>query len=118
MIKTLKNKLVSYLYCVPDVNKIITSRKVGMDGYGEPIYKLYLKGEQLSESEENNLFNEMRWFENSRIWEILKANTVENAQKTMFDHAKTTDDLMFGKGILYAVNLQQNIIKVIKNIKR
>ncbi len=89
-----------------------------MNAYGEPFYKMYLNGEQLSDVEELELLKETKWFEQGKIWEILKANTVEAAQKTMFDRAKTTDDLMFGKGILYAVNLQENILKVIKNTKR
>ena len=108
--KLIGNKLVSYLYCVPDSSKILKYRKSSQI--------LYLNGEQISDIETNSLIQEARFIEKTKLWEIMQNNLVEAARKTMFDKAKTTDDLFFGKAILYCLDIEKNIIETVKSAKK
>jgi hypothetical protein len=97
---------------------VLESRCIGTDGYGQKNYRLILGGKELSEREAEDLVQEARFVEKTRLHSILCENLKEAAQKTMFDNARTADDIMFGKAILYCVSMQKNIIETVLNHKR
>lgn len=117
MTKWIKNKLVSYLFCVPDINKVLEYKPIGLNGFGGKVYKLYINGEQLADVEVEELKREVKYFENTKLYQILQNNLKEAANKTMFDNAKVIDDMFFGKGILYGLSMQKNILNIIREIK-
>jgi len=113
----IKNWVIKDLYCSPIAQDIVTVRQVGTTGMGEPIYRLFMGGEQMADAEIKSLQSDVKILEGMKIWHILTNNLTDKAKEIMFVNAKTTDDLFFGKAILYSMDLMSNINKEIKKIK-
>lgn len=92
---------------IPSINLefVLTSDKQG---------HLFLNGEIIDGTKQKELIHEASLFKNTKIWDILSNTLKHNAQLTMFNNAKDTQDLMNGKAILYTISTQENIIKTIE----
>jgi hypothetical protein len=96
----------------------LSVRKVGLNGYGEPIEALYLGGDQLADVETLQLIQDVKALEKTRLWTIYQEYLAHQAQEYMFIKGKTTDDLFFGKAILYSLSLLRELNKTILKIKK
>ena len=116
--KRVKNWLTRELFCVPTAEDIISTRKIGINGYGEPIERLYLGNDQLGDVETKDLMEDVYVLQKTRLWNVYQEYLKHQAEEFMFVKGKTTDDLIFGKGILYCLSLLKNINDTILKIKR
>lgn len=106
MINWLKNKLTSHLFCTPDYTKVITTYK-GL---------VYLNGEQLSDLELKNLYEETKLLEKLQVWSIMQETLKNMAMETGFRKSTTFDDVKTAKLMLFNLNVQNNIIRSIKTV--
>ena len=77
----------------------------------------FLGGVKMTEAEIKNLKAEAEMIENMRLWAIMTNTLGDAARKTMFERSLTFDDMKTGKLILYAIDVQKNIIETVKNAK-
>lgn len=92
-----------------DFNKVISTDKA--KGF------IYIGGEKVDQSRLNNLKAEADFVMQSDIWTLLHETPKELAQRSMFIHSESLDDLKKGKSILFTLSQQQNIINILQNVR-
>ena len=80
--------------------------------------EIFLGGKTLSTSEVISLGQEVIALKNMRIWSILTSSIGEQAKKTMFENSQSWEDMVYGKSVLYAISLQESILKVLEQQKK
>ena len=75
---------------------------------------VYLNGSILSEQEKKNILEEIKFIETTRIWKIYTESLKEQAQRRIFDNAKTIDDIFAGKMMLYNIDVILKINNIFK----
>ena len=78
---------------------------------------IYLGGYKVSKEELHALKEEIKYFEKARIWEILTNTLAFKAIERIGEKSITFDDVWSGKMMLFNIELQKNILSVIKNYK-
>lgn len=76
-----------------------------------------LGGIELSRQEKINLQNEVKFFNESRLKNILMDTIYDMARKVMFERSETFDDMLQGKMMLYNISVQKNILQSIENMR-
>lgn len=56
-------------------------------------------------------------FENSLVWKALSSEVEYQAEKRMFRKSLNYDDMMFGKAMLYNIEIIEEKMKYLKNLK-
>ena len=79
--------------------------------------KLLVVGQEITPDEAQSLLAEVQFIEKTRFWEICQNTLKDQAHKQMFDNAKIYDDIIWGKALLYNLDLQLKIMEIIKNYK-
>lgn len=97
-------KLTKHLLPVVDMERVLTSDKKG---------NLYLNGVIIEAKKYSELEQEVTLFRNSALWDLLQNTLKHQAQVNMFEKSKTVDDILFAKAILYTLDVQEKIIKLI-----
>lgn len=69
-----------------------------------------------SKEEMMELKEEARSFESSLLWKLMIRELKYSATLQRYDKAKTADDMIFGKSMLYAISLMEIFIKNIKQL--
>lgn len=100
MKQRIKNKILKYLFNTVTVEDILISKR------GE----LIVDGNKLTEQEVSQLKAEAHYLKQSRLYSILSAIVVNKARRTMFERSLTFDDMLSGKMLLMADDLQKTII--------
>jgi hypothetical protein len=72
--------------------------------------QIKINGQVISEPELRNLQEECKAFENFRLKTILFTLPKAHAEHKMFTEAKSWDDMLLGKMMLYNVSIQENAI--------
>lgn len=67
--------------------------------------KMYVRGKPISEELHEKIRQDADHFVNSYVWDALKKDIIWHANSQMFFKGKTSDDLYFGKAMLYAISL-------------
>ena len=75
---------------------------------------LYLGGIKLSEQEVKNLDAEVQYFKSLRLYKIFTETVREQARLTMFENAKTFDDMKSGKAMLHAIGVLESILNAVE----
>lgn len=86
------------------VEDIITTSKNG---------GCYLGSELMTDAEMEALRAEAHMFQSTRLWNVLTTTLRDQAKKTMFEKSTCWDDMVYGKAMLYAIGVQENIIKIL-----
>jgi hypothetical protein len=97
------NKLNKLLSTV-DTNKIVTIDK----NHGI----VYIGGVKADEGQLTNLKAEAEALMRFDLWHLLYETPKELAQRTMFVHSESLDDLKKGKSMLYLLDSQKKIIDI------
>ena len=105
MKNAIRNWLLRHYLNAVTVEDVITQDKRG---------GVYLNGALLSEQEVKNLLEEVKYIENTRMWRIYIESLKEQAQKRIFENAKTLDDLFAGKMMLYNLDVLIKINNIFK----
>lgn len=110
MIKRLKAKLIYWLArkLLPIVAEkdIIAFTKNG---------KVFIDGKELNATELNSLRTEADVIGQMRLWQIVVNELNKKSQVRMYRDAVDIIDLLFGKTVLYTLNLQKEIIDKLKH---
>ena len=75
--------------------------------------KIMMRSREITDEEIEILRRDAEVFKDSVIWNILKRELQLAANERMFDNAKEIDDMIFGKAMLYNLDL---IDKKLKNL--
>lgn len=109
--RIVKNWLLKHLLCAvveQDVMSIL------QDKSGRTI-RLILGGEQIADGEWKTLLEEAKFLEKTRLWAVITNSLVEQAKIRMFEQSKSDADMMFGKAVLYTIDLQKKLVQRIKD---
>lgn len=79
---------------------------------------LFLGGLRVEETRLQNLRSEAEILSQMDIWNVLIHTPKELAQRAMFISSESLDDLKKGKSMLYTLSSQENILSLLKAIKR
>jgi len=79
--------------------------------------KLHINGDVCTEDQAREYKTQAIRIINSRVWKMLKQKMSYRSQELMFRKAKTTDDLFFGKAMLYNLDLMDKYLEKISKIK-
>lgn len=104
-----KNELLKELFCAIVPDDIITVDKIGV---------IKIDGEALSEGESRALYEEAKFFIESRIYKIIINTPKAQAMEIMYNKSETFDDMRNGKMMLYNLSLQENIVKAIMSFAK
>ena len=109
MIKTLKTKLIYWL--AKDLLPIVDEKELMVFKNGKP----FINGVELSTGEIIGLKAEADIIGKMRLWQIIVNDLNEKSQKRMYKDAIDTTDFLFGKTVLYVLDIQQKFIDKLKN---
>ena len=101
----IENWLLQHILNVP-IDKDIISFK------GD---KTVLGGRLLTPPEVNQIRNEVKVLRKMKILGIIQSSLIDESKKMMFENSRSYEDMRAGKLILYALDVQNNILK---NIER
>jgi hypothetical protein len=108
--RKLINKLLAYLLCTVNPNDVMS---VVVDKTGKAKL-IYLKGEQIAEQEWKMFSEEVKYFENTRLYHILFNTLPEQAKIRMFEKSKNDEDMVFGKAMLYTCDTMKQLMKAMR----
>lgn len=78
--------------------------------------KLYLRGEELSKEQQDVLASESRILAQSRPLNLILREMKYLSNKQMFENSKTTDDMIFGKAMLYTIDIIEKKINSLSKL--
>lgn len=78
--------------------------------------KLYLEGEELSKEQQDVLASESRILAQSRPLNLILREMKYLSNKQMFENSKTTDDMIFGKAMLYTIDIIEKKINSLSKL--
>lgn len=87
--------------------------EAGMIFQQDAMGNLVLGGKYLTEPELLFWKERINEFLKNPVWELLSNSMLEHARYWMFENAKSYDDMVFGKAMLYAVDRQNNIMRAL-----
>src|SRR5690348_16740978 len=77
--------------------------------------EIRIDGVLITANELRQMKAEIKALEGFRIWHVISSSTKNKAEEFLFTKAKVIDDMNFGKAMLFNLDLQNSIMKVIKN---
>lgn len=78
---------------------------------------IFVNGKALTAQEVKALADQVEWFRKSDLYRILYQDLLEKAKKRIFIETKTTDDLTWGKAMLYNKSVEEEIMNLIERHK-
>jgi len=79
--------------------------------------KLYIGEEEATEETARMYKQKAQEIYNSIVWKDIVKKIQYESNKLMFEKSKTTEDLFFGKGMLYNLELVNGYLKRLADIK-
>jgi hypothetical protein len=101
-------KLTKGLLPVFDVKDVVT-----FDKYG----RMFVGGEKATNDQIIKLQTEVKILEQMELWKYINSYLNKVVSKMVFEKSQTMTDLVAGKSILYALDVQSGIIKRILQAK-
>ena len=92
------------------LNAVTAEDVITQDKYGN----IYLGLIKITTQEKENILQEINFIEKTRIWKIYIESLKDEAQKRIFVHSKTPDDLFAGKMMLYSLDVMLKINNIFK----
>ena len=109
--KYLRNKFINWL--VKDLFSPINDNDIlKITGTG-----VFFRGKKLNEEAVDDLKNDAERFANSAIWKLLSDDAIYQANFIMYSHSKDYDGMIFGKVMLYCVDILKKKIQQIVSLK-
>ncbi len=102
----IENFLLKHLLNAITLSEIISSDAKGIT---------YIDGITVTPAEFKQMKAEVKALEGFRIWKIMSETTKHHAEEKIFNKSVNMDDIRYGKAMLFNLDLQKSIIKVIKN---
>lgn len=99
--KRLKNWLLKEFYGALTLSDIVSTDSKGT---------LLINGNPVKEDEIRQIQAEIKAMEGFRIWSLMSESTKAAAEERLYKKAITTNDMLFGKAMLYNLSLQKSIL--------
>lgn len=97
--RKIANKLLSYLFNVVTEDDILVHDKKN---------RIVLQGNDvISFKKIERLQSEIKTIRDLEWWDIMNKEMKYRANKKMFDNAKEVDDIIFGKAVLYTLDIME-----------
>lgn len=74
----------------------------------------YLDGKQLTKGDIVSLRSDAELLEESELYNLMKKHLRHQAHKKIYNDSVTTEDIVFGKAMLYNLSLMSNFLKKFK----
>ena len=107
MKRWLANKLLKHLF-----NAVTEYDVLRFDGI-----HLWHRGRVLTQAEVQDLKSQADVMNHLALWVMLSTELKYTANEMIYQKSKTVDDLLFGKAVLYAVDVMQKKIDQIAKLK-
>lgn len=78
-------------------------------------YLIQLNGRRAEDNEALALKKEVEMIEQTRVWKVFTETLRYQAQRRMFVEAVTPEDMNWGKAVLHAIGVFENIVSTCKN---
>jgi hypothetical protein len=78
---------------------------------------ILLGNEQITDGEWANLAQEVKLFENTRLYKVLFNTMTEHARQRMFEKSTSDADIIFGKAMLYTKSTELKIMNALKSYR-
>lgn len=101
MTETEKNKLLKEYFCAVVPEDVIIFDKIG---------QIWINGQKQTVGEISSLYEEAKFFKESRLYKILINHLKVMAMEVMYNKSESYDDMRNGKMMLYNLSVQQNIV--------
>lgn len=75
---------------------------------------LLIDNEKITDAELANLHAEYLTIRKFRLWNLVTNTIRDQAKKMMFENAKSYDDMLAGKMMLYVLSVQENVLENIE----
>ena len=102
------NLLVKHLFNTITVDDLI--RPNGKGGY-------QVRGVELKSEDIHILKDDARVFRESIIWKVLKMDMQQAANERMFEKATAPEDLIFGKAMLYTLDVMERKMQSLQDLR-
>lgn len=102
------NKLLEHLFKAPTQNKFL---RIEYTNTEQTKGRVYVGTELLTESESKNLGIEARTILKLGAYTKLQKSLQQTAQDMLFNKAKTVDDMLFAKAMLYTLDVMNTKLK-------
>jgi hypothetical protein len=79
--------------------------------------EVFISGRKVEQAEAEAIREEAKFIEKTRIWALMLGTLNDQTRERLYEKAVTIDDMMFGKAMLYTLNIQNQILSIFKNIK-
>lgn len=99
-----KNELLKEYFNAVVVEDVLTASKTG---------KVYLGGVEITPGELSALQKDAEYFKKSKLASILWNSIYSQAQTIMFEKAKSFEDMMNGKMMMYNISVQKKIVDIL-----
>jgi hypothetical protein len=107
MKQRIENWILRHLLNAPSLSEIIgTDQKTGI---------VHIDGKAITPNELKQLQAEVKAMEGFRVWKLMSETTKHLAEDKVFNKSVNMDDIRYGKAMLYNIDLQKSIMKVIRN---
>lgn len=94
-----KNLLLKSLFVAVDAEEVFSSK----DGV------VYLNGKPLDPIRATNLGSEAKLFASTELWKVMTETLKYAAMESMYTKSKDYQDMIFGKAILYSIDILKKI---------
>lgn len=78
-------------------------------------YDCLVGGKKVTPAQAANLKQEAQMLATTSLWKVFTETLRHEAQLRMFEKAKTTEDMNWGKAILHAVGIFETIVHSVEN---
>lgn len=99
-------------YNAIDLHKLI---HVGQSSDG--LWSVKLNGKAVKGTELQNLQNEAELLKSTNLWKMMKEAKKNAAHTYMFTGMKTLEDSHYGKTLLYALSIDDQILTALENVR-
>ena len=79
--------------------------------------QLTVGGKILSNKDKIELINQAEYLSRMYLWELLRKEMKHEANQMIFEKAVNEDDLIFGKAVLFTIDVMEQKINKLKEIK-
>lgn len=108
----LRKKTINFL--VKNLYRGITEEDIlQVSDNGVIIYK----GQKLDRESKEAIASQAKMIDDSFIWKILSDEMIYRSEERMFKKSENYDGMLFGKAMLYNIEVLRKRIKYLKNIK-
>lgn len=79
--------------------------------------KIMLLGDELTRQQAQDLSRFAESLQNSKLWKAITAKIRQQANKRMYEKSQNMNDLVFGKAMLYNLDVLEQFVERLANLR-